>query len=133
MNGAGVGGRRYNCLMPSEQDVRALMLALPEAEEIVVDSWGNQPTFRVRKKMFAMVGYGAPTACLKATRDDQAALLAQDPETFLVAPFFGRWGWIDVVLDRVDPQELAELVEEAWRLTAPKRVVAAYDRDRAAG
>ncbi|MBP1161359.1 MULTISPECIES: MmcQ/YjbR family DNA-binding protein [Rhodococcus] len=119
--------------MPSEQDVRALMLALPEAEEIVVDSWGNQPTFRVRKKMFAMVGYGAPTACLKATRDDQAALLAQDPETFLVAPFFGRWGWIDVVLDRVDPQELAELVEEAWRLTAPKRVVAAYDRDRAAG
>lgn len=119
--------------MPTERDARTLMLALPEAEEVVVANWGDQPTFRVRKKMFGLVGYGAPTVCLKATRDDQAALIAENPDVFLVAPFFGRWGWIDVVLARVDPQELAELVEEAWRLTAPKRVIAAYDRDSETG
>jgi hypothetical protein len=113
--------------MPTEHDVRAMMLALPVAHEVVIANWGDQPTFRVRKKMFGLVGYGAPTVCLKATKETQAALLQEDPDVFLVAPFFGRWGWIDVVLDRVDPEELAELVEEAWRLTAPKRVVAAYD------
>jgi hypothetical protein len=30
----------------------------------------------------------------------------------------------------VDPEELAELVEEAWRIRAPKRLVADYDASR---
>ncbi|MFC9786813.1 MmcQ/YjbR family DNA-binding protein [Rhodococcus sp. NPDC127528] len=116
--------------MATEKFARELMLALPEVAEVVVANWGDQPTFRVRNKMFGLLGYGAPTVCLKATRDDQAALIDENPDVFQVAPFFGRWGWIDVVLDLVDPDVLAELVEEAWRLTAPKRVVAAFDRDR---
>ncbi|MGW0658542.1 MmcQ/YjbR family DNA-binding protein [Streptodolium elevatio] len=118
--------------MPTEQDVRRMMLAFPEAEEIVIDAWGDQPTFRVRKKMFGMMGYGAPTVCLKATRETQAALLEEAPEVFSPQPFFGRFGWIDVVLDRISAEELAELVEDAWRLTAPKRVVKAYDAARGA-
>ncbi|MGW0040805.1 MmcQ/YjbR family DNA-binding protein [Rhodococcus sp. NPDC003348] len=117
--------------MASRREVRAMLLALPEAEEVVVPSWGDQPTYRVRNKIFALLGSDAPTVCLKATRDDQAALLDENPDVFRVPPYFGRWGWVDVVIGRVDPDELAELVEEAWRLTAPKRVVAAYDRDRA--
>ncbi|MCQ4121141.1 MmcQ/YjbR family DNA-binding protein [Rhodococcus tibetensis] len=118
--------------MPTEHEVRAMMLALPEAHEVVVANWGDQPTFRVRNKMFGLVGYGAPTVCLKATLETQTALVQEDPEVFLVAPFFGRYGWIDVVLEAVTTTELAELVEEAWRLSAPKRVVAAYDGERGA-
>jgi hypothetical protein len=38
-------------------------------------------------------------------------------------------GWVGVALHRVDPEEMAELVEEAWRLTAPK-VVRAFDQGR---
>ena len=30
-------------------------------------------------------------------------------------------------LDRIDRTQLAELIEDAWRLQAPKRVVAAFD------
>lgn len=118
--------------MPTERDVRAMMLSLPEAEEVVVDRWGDQPTFRVRNKMFGMMGYGAPTVCLKATRETQAALVGEAPEVFTPQPFFGRFGWIDVVLARVSAEELAELVEDAWRLTAPKRLVKAYDAARSA-
>lgn len=110
-----------------------MLLALPHAEEVVVPSWGDQPTFRVNGKIFALLGHSAPTVCLKATRDDQAALIDENPDVFLVPPYFGRWGWIDVVIDLVDPDELAELVAEAWRLTAPKRVVAEYDRGGSAG
>jgi hypothetical protein len=35
-----------------------------------------------------------------------------------------------VRLEAVDPEELAELIEDAWRMRAPKRVVAAYDAER---
>ncbi|MBC2591634.1 MULTISPECIES: MmcQ/YjbR family DNA-binding protein [Rhodococcus] len=116
--------------MPSADSVRAMMLALPEAREVVVDSWGDQPTYRVRNKMFGLLGYGAATVCLKATVDTQAALLHEDSDVFRAAPFFGRYGWIDVVFAAVDTVELAELIEDAWRLTAPKRVVAAFDARR---
>jgi hypothetical protein len=76
-----------------------------------------------------MMGYVAPTVCLKATRETQAALVEEAPEVFSPQPFFGRFGWIDVVLAKVSHEELAELVEEAWRLTAPKRVIKAYDAE----
>lgn len=119
--------------MPTEHDVRTMLLALPDAEEVVVENWGDQPTYRVGRKMFGLLGYGAPTVCLKATRETQAALLEEDPEVFLPAPFFGRFGWVDVVFAKTGPEELRELVEDAWRLTAPKRTVKAYDARKAGG
>jgi hypothetical protein len=54
-------------------------------------------------------------------------LLASDPATFGVASHVGRHGWTTVRLDRVDPDEMRELVVDAWRRTAPKRAVAAFD------
>ena len=44
-------------------------------------------------------------------------------ETQFVA---GQFGWVVVRLDRIEPTELSELVFEAWRLTAPIRLVTAY-------
>jgi hypothetical protein len=64
---------------------------------------------------------------VKATPEDQAELLAADPETFGVASHVGRYGWVTVRLDRVDPDEMRELVVEAWRRTASKHAVAAFD------
>ena len=39
----------------------------------------------------------------------------------------GRHGWVSIQLATVDPAEVRELIVEAWRQTAPKRLVAAYD------
>ena len=44
-------------------------------------------------------------------------------ETQFVA---GQFGWVVVRLERIEPTELSELVFEAWRLTAPVRLAAAY-------
>ena len=118
--------------MVTFDEVRAMLLALPEAEEVMVEAWGH-PTFRVRNKMFATASPDSPTVCLKASRESQAELIASDPETFSFPAYVGRHGWVDVRLARADRDELAELVEEAWRRTAPRRVVAAFDANRGRG
>lgn len=110
--------------MPTADDVRALALGLPEAVE--QETWGH-PTFRVRKKMFGTLAADGTTATMKASPQEQAALVQTDPETFFVPAYVGQHGWVGLRVALVDPVELAELVTEAWRMTAPKTIVRAFD------
>ena len=66
---------------------------------------------------------------VKCTLDERAALVASRPDVFADWWSAGRFGWVSVELRAADPDEVLELVLEAWRLTAPKRVVAAYDAE----
>ena len=84
-------------------DVRRVAMTLPETEEIL--TWETDVTFRVRKKIFAIGGDGAPHVSIKATPDAQADLLDRDPETFASAPYVGRYGWVNVRLTGVDQEE----------------------------
>jgi hypothetical protein len=101
-----------------------LALALPEAEER--PTW-ETITFRVRNKMFAMFGDDKKTLWVKTTHDEQRALIAQDPETFFHPPYVGPNGWVGVRIHAADRGELNELLIEAWRMTAPKRLLKAFD------
>jgi hypothetical protein len=107
--------------------VRRLALAMPEAIE--QETW-DAPTFRVRKKIFAMFSDEQRSVWVKSTHDEQRALVSMDPETFFVPPYVGPNGWVGVRFASVDRGELHELLIEAWRMTAPKRLVAAYDGER---
>jgi hypothetical protein len=113
--------------------LRRLCLALPEAHE--VEAWG-EPTFRVRNRMFATYagpsshhGAGRAAAWLKAAKGNQELMVRDAPGRFFVPPYVGPSGWIGVWLDgdAVDWAEVAELVRDAWRLIAPKRVQALAD------
>jgi hypothetical protein len=109
--------------------LRALCLALPEAHEVL--AWG-EPTFRVRNKLFATYasaathhGAGRPAVWVKATPVNQALMVQAAPARFFVPPYMGVNGWVGVWLDRRPAWgELAELLRDAYRLTAPKRLVA---------
>jgi hypothetical protein len=58
----------------------------------------------------------------------QAALVAADPERYFVPPYVGGRGWLGVRLDvPVDPDEIAELVADAYRVVAPRTLVARLD------
>ena len=46
---------------------------------------------------------------------------------FSTTPHYDGYAYVLVALARVDPSQLEELLEDAWRLSAPKRLVAAYD------
>jgi len=102
-------------------DVRRLALALPEAEEVV--TWGSDLTYRVGGKIFAISGEGAEAVSIKATLEAQEDLLALDPATFTKAAYVGRYGWVNVRLAGIDESMLADLLERAWRQTAPKKLL----------
>lgn len=117
------GEAKVEVLMRAES-VRKLALRLPEAVE--QETWGT-PTFRIRKRIFVMLSDQGREAWVKTTHDEQRALVAMDPETFFMPPYVGPSGWVGVKIRTVDPTEMRELVTEAWRLTAPVRVVRAFD------
>jgi hypothetical protein len=106
--------------------IRRMALALPEAEER--ETWGT-PTFRVRNKIFAMFAEGSSELWVKSTFDEQRALVAMDEGTFFFPPYVGPSGWVGVRFRTVNRGELEELLVEAWRLTAPKRLVRAFDEE----
>jgi hypothetical protein len=111
--------------VPSIDDVRRITGSLPETEEVL--TWGTDVTFRIRGKIFAIGADDSDTLSVKATPAIQAELIDLDPATFSVAAYVGRFGWVRVSLDRIGPTELQSLLVEAWRLTAPKRLVATLD------
>ncbi|WP_132124696.1 MmcQ/YjbR family DNA-binding protein [Actinocrispum wychmicini] len=108
--------------------LRALCLALPEAEEKVSH---GEPTWFVRK-VFVMyanqhhddrVGFwcAAPPGA-------QEAMVAADPAKYFRPPYVGHRGWLGVYLDvPVDWEEIAEIVTDAYRAIAPKRLIALLD------
>ena len=111
--------------------VRKLCLSLPEAHE--VEAWG-EPTFRVKNKLFAMYakadnhhGEGRNAIWCKASRVNQRLMIDAAPDRFFSPPYVGPSGWVGVYLDReVDWNEIMDLLWDAWRMTAPKKLAAAH-------
>jgi hypothetical protein len=108
-------------------EVAAVALGLPETSEVV--TWEVERTFRTRNKIFVMGSPGASSISVKTSLEEQRELVATDPRTYSIAAYVGRFGWTRIVLSTVDRDELTELIVEAWRRTAAKKVVAAYDAE----
>ena len=111
--------------------VRSICLSLPETTERL--SHGS-PTFFVRnKKVFVMFlddhhGDGRLALWYAAPPGVQATMVEQEPTRFFVPPYVGGRGWLGLRLD-IDPDwdEVSGVAEDAYRLMAPKRLVALLD------
>jgi predicted DNA-binding protein (MmcQ/YjbR family) len=109
--------------------LRKLCLALREAHE--VEAWG-EPTFRVRNKIFAMYasagthhGGGRPGVWCATAHMTQDLLLRSDRQRFFVPPYVGKRGWVGIYLDDApDWSAVADVLREAYRRIAPKRLLA---------
>ena len=111
------------------EQFRRLCLSMPEAEER--ETWG-EATFRVRDRIFAMGSSEGEFVSVKASLDDQAGLVEMDPKTFAPSAYTGRYGWVRVRLAGVGKELAQKLVANAWKRTAPRRLVAdAEPRGRA--
>ena len=114
--------------MPTWHDVVATGLKLPGVE--VATSYGT-PALRVRGKGICRLR-SDPDALVLRVIDlaDREALLRGRPNVFFSTPHYDGHPYVLVRLDVVDPTELAELLEDAWRLRAPKRLIAEHDAAR---
>ena len=112
------------------EKLRSLCLALPETTERLSH---GEPTWFVRgKKTFVMYAnhhHDDRLAFWCAAPDGaQDALVASDPERFFVPPYVGYRGWLGVRLDvPVDWNQIEDLVVAAWRMVAPKKLLAELD------
>jgi hypothetical protein len=106
-------------------DVAAIGARFPGVVEGT--SYGT-PSLKVRDKFMCRLRTN-PDALVMRVIDmaDRDALVKGDPDTFFVTPHYDNYPVVLVRLDVVEEQMLAELIEDAWRLQAAKRVVAAFD------
>jgi predicted DNA-binding protein (MmcQ/YjbR family) len=108
--------------------LRAICLAYPEASE---QAGVGDPSFKVSDKIFAMQHRvdDRPSMWCKVPSGVQDILVSSNPERFFVPPYVGHHGWIGIWLDlEIDWDEVADLVEESYRMTAPKRLRARLDQ-----
>lgn len=106
--------------MPTWDDVVTIGLALPEVQE---STWYRTPSLKVAGKGFARLRSEAEGGLvLMCDLGEKAALLASGDSAFYTTPHYDGYGAILVDLERIDPDQLTELVQEAWRLKAPAQV-----------
>jgi hypothetical protein len=124
--------------MASWDDVRRIALSLPESSERL--SHGH-PMWRVRDKGFVWerplraadleaLGEGAPGGPILGARVEhlgaKEALIADQPDLYFTTPHFDGYPAVLVVLEKIELDELRELIVEAWLARAPKRLAAQY-------
>jgi len=107
------------------EDVRRIARDLPRTSEHLIR---DRVKFRIGRIVYValsrdetIMGFGFP-------KEERAALVASDPEKFLMPSQSDlRYHWVQVRLAAIDQDELRELVTDAWRMCVPKKVAAAYD------
>ena len=115
--------------MSSAAALRRFALALPETYE---DLHRGKPTFRVAKRIFAMLGQAGGQgfmgldrdgmAVLKLEREDQLNMIAAHPKALAPLSDYGHHGWTVARLEGLDDAALALVVRLAWTHVAPKRL-----------
>lgn len=107
--------------MSATSDVLDLVRQL---DEVQVVEHSRYSKLEVAGRTFGYLWEPTRTVGLKQTIAEQAALVAERPDLFEVQFTAGGFGWVVVYLEGVSREELAELTFEAWRLSAPGRLVA---------
>jgi len=102
--------------------VRRICVAMPGMTEKLSH---GEPTFFVRKKVFAMFANnhhndGHIAVWIPAAPGLQAMLIYNSPKTYFRPPYVGVRGWVGIDLDAIADEELASHIREAWELVAPK-------------
>ena len=124
--------------MASWDDVCRIALALPETSDRL--SRGLRQ-WKVKDKLFVWerplrradleaLGEDAPDGPILGARVEhlgaKEALLADDPGVYFTTPHFDGYPAILVRLDRIGPEDLHELIVEAWLVRAPRRLAETY-------
>jgi hypothetical protein len=109
--------------MSDLKQVRMFALALPEATE---EPHFDMASFRVRGKIFVTVPPDGTCLHVFVDEEETAACVAEDPVAFETLRWGKRISGVRVHLAAAPPDRVRELIEDAWRRKAPKRLAAEY-------
>jgi hypothetical protein len=108
--------------------VRSMALALPGVEEGVCH---GTPAFYVRRKLMLRLWEDGETAVVRFPKEKRAALIDENPDVFSVTDHYRNYPAVLVNLLAVNRELLGRMIEGAWRLQAPRKLVSAYDKTAA--
>lgn len=106
--------------MPTWEDVVAIGTALPGVEE---STWYRTPSLKVAGKGFARLRTEAEGGLvLFCDLNEKAALLASGDPAFYTTPHYDGYAAILIDLDKIDCDQLTELIETSWCEKAPAKL-----------
>ena len=106
---------------------RQLLLSFPGVEE--GPCYGT-PGFRVRGKFLARLRDDDTVLVVKCGDIERDLRMQADPDAFFTTEHYRGWPTVLVRLGSVTEDDLRDVLEVAWLRSAPKRLRAAYERDR---
>jgi hypothetical protein len=117
--------------MITAAEVRAVALSLPRTEEHLIRDYTK---FRVGKIVYASISPDELTMGFGFPKEQRAALIASEPDKFAMPrPSDQRFHWVHARMAALSPEEMRELIIDAWRMVVPKKVAAARLGDDGAG
>ncbi|HEV8612576.1 MAG TPA: MmcQ/YjbR family DNA-binding protein [Gemmatimonadales bacterium] len=103
---------------------RRLLLSFPGVEE--GPCYGTAG-FRVRGKFLARLRDEGATLVVKCGENERDFRMQAEPATFFTTDHYRGYPTVLVRLASVYLADLREVLEEAWRRSAPKRLIAEYE------
>jgi len=108
-------------LQAAFEPVRRAVTGLPEAEEST--SYGT-PSLKVRGKFLTRLKEDGETIVLRVDFDSRDAMMRVQPDVFYLTDHYRDYPAVLVRLKAVNRAQLSELLADAWRLVAPRSLVA---------
>ena len=107
--------------MATEDDVRAIALSLPGTSE---EQWYQTPAYKVAGKGFLRLRTEAEGGLVVFVSDmgEKEALLTSNPDSFFTMPHYDGYPIVLVNLDKIDHDELRELITDSWLIKAPPKL-----------
>jgi hypothetical protein len=89
-------------------------------------SYGT-PALKIRGKLIARIK-DHDTLVVRCTLDEKEMLIEAFPELYFETDHYRGWPWVLIRLGHIGKPDLAVRLARAWRMQAPKTLIAARDR-----
>ncbi|GAA0922912.1 MmcQ/YjbR family DNA-binding protein [Pseudonocardia zijingensis] len=110
--------------MVTVDEVRRLARSLPRTTEHLIH---DRVKFRVGQIVYVAFSRDETVMGFAYPKEERDALIASDPATFHLPGVSDlRFNWVHAWTAALEPDEMRELVVDAWRMVVPKRVAAAH-------
>ncbi|MGH3189288.1 MAG: MmcQ/YjbR family DNA-binding protein [Streptosporangiaceae bacterium] len=110
--------------MASLEDVRRIAMSLPRTSEHLIR---DHTKFRVGRLVYASVSADEERIGFGFPKEERVALVQSEPDKFMM-PLRSdeRYNWVRARLPVLGPEELREILIDAWCMVVSKKAAASY-------